>query len=185
MRNNLGVKTYIYPEPVLIIATYDEDNNVDVMNAAWGGICGEDTISICIDASHKTTSNLKKNKALTVSMGIRDQVKECDYVGIVSQNVHKDKMAKVNFTYTKSEFVNAPVINELPLTLECQVLSYDDETEIMIGKIINVSADNTIMSDGHIDLDKFHPIVFDPCNHVYRELGDVVGKAFNEGLKLK
>ena len=166
MRNNLGVKTYIYPEPVLIIATYDEDNNVDVMNAAWGGICGEDTISICIDASHKTTSNLKKNKALTVSMGIREYVKECDYVGIVSQNVHKDKMAKVNFTYTKSEFVNAPVINELPLTLECQVLSYDDETEIMIGKIINVSADNmfTFISRSQY-LEYRQKCGWSPCTH--------------------
>ena len=183
-RVNFGAQHYLYPMPVLIIGTYDENGKPNAMNAAWGSITDDHEISISL-GKHKTTQNLALTGAFSVSIGTEDTVVACDYVGIVSQNVHKDKMAKVNFTYTKSEFVNAPVINELPLTLECQVLSYDDETEIMIGKIINVSADNTIMSDGHIDLDKFHPIVFDPCYHVYRELGDVVGKAFNEGLKLK
>lgn len=185
MRYNLGVKPYIYPEPVLIIATYDEMGRVDVMNAAWGGICGEDMISICIDARHKTTDNLKKTRALTVSIGVKEYVAECDYVGIVSGNKNPDKMEKVAFTYSRSEFVNAPVINEMPLTLECQVQSYDEKTEIMIGKIVNVSSLDTIMSDGHIDLKKFHPIVFDPDNHVYLELGQVIAPAFREGLKLK
>ena len=184
MRKDFGSKTYLYPQPVLIIASYDENGKVDVMNAAWGGICGEDKIAICIDEGHKTTANFLKTKAISVSVGVAKYVTECDYVGIVSANKDADKMSKVNWTYTKSSHVNAPIINELPLTLECEVLSYNDE-EIMIARIVNVSIDDSVLTDNKVDVKKLEPITYDPMNHVYIKLGEVAAKAFSVGLELK
>lgn len=185
MRRNMGVKTWLYPEPVLMIATYDENGNIDIMNAAWGGILGENIIGICIDLSHKTADNLRISKALSVSPGIREYVTECDYAGIVSGKNEPDKALKSGFTFVKSEYVDAPVINELPLTFECRVLSYDENTEIMLAEIVNVSVDDSIMKDNHIDMNKYHPIVFDASNHKYISLGEETADAFREGLKLR
>ena len=183
MRQNFGVKTFIYPQPVLIIATYNEDGTPNAMNAAWGGMYDYDKICIAL-AEHKTTDNLKLNKAFTISIGDEKYVSACDYVGIVSGKKEPNKFNKSGFTALKSEFVNAPIINELPLTLECEVISLDNE--VVIGKIINVSIDEKILgSDGLPSLDKFSPIVYDPIHHNYMNLGSIVGKAFEEGKKLK
>ena len=182
MRKNFGVKQFLYPMPVLIIATYDEEGCPNAMNAAWGGITGTDKISIAM-SSHKTTDNILKNKAFTVSIGTKEFLTSCDYVGIVSGNKEKDKFKKAGFTEVRSEFVNAPIINELPITLECELYSY--ENEVMVGKIINVSCDEKYLGvDGLPDLDKFTPITFDPIHHDYLELGEAVGEAFRAGKEI-
>ena len=175
----------LFPQPVLIIATYDEDGKANAMNAAWGGIVGMDKIIIDL-SSHKTTDNSMKKGAFTVSMGDKAHVTECDYVGMVSANKEPDKMAKAGFTTTKSEFVDAPLFDELPMALECKLISYDEESCRLVGEIVNVCADEKILDDnGKIDLTKFSPITYDPVHHTYRKLGDVVGKAFSDGAKLK
>lgn len=179
MRKNYGVKQYLFPMPVLIIASYDEDGKPNAMNAAWGGITDTDKISIAM-SSHKTTDNILKSKAFTVSIGTKEFMAECDYVGLVSGNKVKDKFERSGFTVIKSEFVNAPIIQELPITLECELYSY--ENEVMVGKIINVSCDiKYVGADGLPDLDKFTPITFDPIHHDYIELGEAVGEAFSIG----
>lgn len=184
MRTNFGKQTFLYPMPVLIIATYDEDGNADAMNAAWGGIHDTNQISICIDPSHKTAKNLLKKKAFTVSMADAAHVTACDYVGIVSGNKEPDKMKKAGFTVTKSEFVDAPVINELGMCLECSVVSYDVSTGCMVADIVNVNADDSVLTDGKIDVSKLNPITYDSINHKYIALGKVVANAFEEGKKL-
>ena len=181
MRTNFGKQTFLYPMPVLIIATYDEDGNPNAMNAAWGGIHDTNQIGICIDPSHKTAKNLLKKKAFTVSLADAAHVAACDYVGIASANKEPDKIKKAGFTVSKSEFVDAPVINELPMCLECEMISYDSSTGCMVGNIINVNADDSILTDGKIDPSKFRPITYDPVNHKYLALGEVVGKAFSDG----
>ena len=184
MRKNFGAKTYLYPQPVMIIATYDENGRANAMNAAWGGIIGGDEIIFDL-SSHKTTDNILKTKAFTVAVGDAEHVVECDYVGIVSANKEPNKMEKAGFTTTKSEFVNAPVINELPLSLECELIKAVDEGKF-IGRIINVSADEKILdADGKIDLTKFAPITYDPANFGYYRLGEKVGQAFSDGKKIK
>lgn len=183
MRKNFGVKQFLYPMPVLIIATYDEFGKPNAMNAAWGGITDTDKISIAMSI-HKTTDNIIKNKAFTVSIGTKEYVASCDYVGMVSGKKVADKFAKANFTALKSEFVNAPIIKELPITLECELYSY--ENEVMVGKIINVSCDEKYLGvDGLPDLDKFTPITFDPIHHDYIELGEVVAEAFSVGHEIE
>ena len=185
MRKNFGSKSWLYPMPVLIIATYDKDGTPDAMNAAWGGICGEGKIGICLAKGHKTTENILANKAFTVSMGTEEEMKACDYVGLVSGNTDKEKFNKSGFHATKSEFVNAPVITELPMTLECELVSYDENTNFMTGKIINVSADEKILDEkGTIQPALLKPILFDSCNMAYLAVGDEVGKAFNIGKEL-
>ena len=184
MKKNFGKQTYMYPMPVLIIATYDENGIPDAMNAAWGGIHDTNQIGICLDKSHKTTKNIAARRAFTVSIADAAHVKACDYVGIVSGNNEPEKIKKAGFTVTKSEFVDAPVINELPMCLECEMVSYDTSTGCMVANIINVNADESVLTDGKIDPSKLKPITFDPVNHKYLTLGEIVGQAFAEGKKI-
>lgn len=186
MRKNFGAKPWTYPQPVFIIATYDEEENPNAMNAAWGGIDYDDQINLCLSAGHKTVKNLLKTKAFTVSMGTADQLVACDYVGLASGNNTSDKFAKAGFHAIKSEFVHAPLIEELPMAVECELISYDPETCHLIGKIINVSADERILDEaGKIDPAKLRPITFDPIHNHYLVIGEKVGNAFKDGAALK
>lgn len=183
-RISFGSKPILYPMPVLIIGTYDKNGVPNAMNAAWGGISEEDEISICISANHKTTANILSAGGFTVSIPDVKNTVAADYVGIASGNDTEDKIAKAGWTHIKSELVNAPIFNELPLTLECSLTSYDENSCRLVGKILNVSADEAITTDGKVDLKKFSPITYDPVNHDYVALGKSVGKAFGDGKKL-
>lgn len=186
MRKNFGAKPYTYPQPVLIIASYDENGTPDAMNAAWGGISDDTQISMCLSAGHKTVKNILKRRAFTVSMADAAHVAACDYVGIVSANDVPDKLEKAGFHTTRSEFVDAPLIDELPMTLECRLVSYDEESCRMVGEIVNVSAEESVLDEnGKIDPGKLQPITFDPVNNAYLKLGEKVGNAFRDGLALK
>ena len=186
MRKNFGAKAMLYPMPVLIIGSYDENNIPDAMNAAWGGISEETQISICVSEDHKTTKNIIVRGAFTVSVADAENVVAADYVGIVSGNSKPNKIEKAGWHATKSEFVDAPLFDELPMALECNLISYDEESCRLVGEIVNVCADEKILDDnGKIDLTKFSPITYDPVHHTYRKLGEIVGKAFSDGAKLK
>ena len=185
MRKDFGAKAMLYPMPVLIIGTYDENGVPDAMNAAWGGISDSTQISICVSAGHKTTKNILARGAFTVSPADAANVVAADFVGIVSANNDPDKMKKSGWTAVKSEKVDAPDFEQLPKTLECKLVSYDEESCRLVGEIINVSADENILTDGKIDLSKFRPITFDPANNDYVALGEKVGKAFSDGAMLK
>jgi flavin reductase (DIM6/NTAB) family NADH-FMN oxidoreductase RutF len=171
--------------PVLIIAVYDQAGVPNAMNAAWGGMFTDEHIGICISQGHKTTKNILATNAFTVSMATAEQVVACDYVGIVSGNRERDKVAKAGFATERSEVVNAPIIKELPMTLECEMVSYDEESCHLVGRIVNVSADESILTDGKIDYAKLRPITYDPVNHHYVELGAKIGNAFSDGKRLK
>ena len=186
MRKNFGPKTMCYPMPVYIIGTYNADGSPNAMNAAWGGISEEAEISICVDNSHKTAENLVARRAFTVSMATADSVAACDYVGLVSGNKEPNKFAKAGFHATKSAFVDAPLIDELPMALECEVISYDTATCRLVGRIVNVSAEERVLdAEGKIDVSKLQPLCYDSMNHAYLVLGQKVGNAFQDGLKLK
>ena len=186
MRKNFGAKPYMYPQPVLIIATYDKEGNPDAMNAAWGGISESDQISMCLSAGHKTTKNILERKAFTVSMADAAHVTEADYLGVVSGNDVTDKLEKAGLHTTKSSFVDAPLIDEFPMALECELVSYDEESCRMVGKIVNVCAEESVLDEsGKISPAKLRPITFDPVNNDYLVLGEKVGNAFRDGAKLK
>lgn len=186
MRRNFGAKPYLYPQPVLIIATYGEDGTPDAMNAAWGSISDMNQIVMYLSASHKTVKNILARKSFTVSMADADHVAACDYVGIVSGNDVPDKLTRAVFHTTKSELVDVPLIDELPMALECRLVSFDKEAELLVGEIVNVCADERILGEnGKIDPVKLRPISFDPVNNEYLVLGEKVGNAFQDGKKLK
>ena len=171
--------------PVLIVGTYDECGNPNAMNAAWGGIYDTGLLMVCLADDHKTTENINKTGAFTVSFATADTVASCDYVGIVSANDVPDKFTRAGFSAKKSEFVNAPIINELPMTVECELLKFNEDG-ICIGKIINVSADESVISkDGKIDAKLLSPIIYDSATHAYWSFGEKVGRAFSDGKKLK
>ena len=186
MRKSFGAKPLCYPQPVFILAAYDENGVPNAMNAAWGGISEDKEISMCISAGHKTTKDILARRAFTVSMADAAHVNACDYVGIVSGNTTPDKMARAGFHVTKSEVVDAPIIDELPMTLECKLISFDEESELLLGESVNVSADERILdSEGKIDPQKLQPISFDPVHNDYLVLGKKIGNAFEDGKKLK
>lgn len=186
MRKNFGPKPFVYPMPVFIIASYGKDGVPNAMNAAWGGITEENEITICVSEEHKTTENILLRQAFTVSMADEYHVAECDYLGIVSGNDVENKLDVCSFHTTKSEFVDAPLIDELPMAIECKLKSYDPATCRLVGEIVNVCADQRILNkDGKVDPALLKPITYDPFNHTYIALGKAVGKAFSDGLKLK
>ena len=163
MRKNMGAKPLTYPQPVFILAAYGDDMTPCAMNAAWGGISDDTEISLCISAGHKTTKNILARKAFTVSMADAAHVAECDYVGLVSGNSVPDKFSKAGFHAVKSDFVDA-----------------------LVGEIVNVSVDEKVLDEsGKVCTAKVRPITFDPFNNEYVVLGEVIGKAFHDGKKIK
>ena len=185
MRKNFGAKPFLYPMPVLIIASYNEDGTANAMNAAWGCIADMDRVAIYVAGNHKTMANILTRKAFTVSMADAANVISADYVGIVSGNNEPNKMEKAGWHTTQSEFVDAPLICELPMALECELVSFDTESELLIGRIVNVSAEERILTDGVIDPVKLNPITYDSVNHAYLTLGEKVGNAFSDGKQMK
>lgn len=182
MRKDLGIKTYLEPMPVFIIGTYDENGNANAMNAAWGGTYDTNKIFICL-GEHKTCKNLEVSKAFTVMFANKDTAMISDYFGLVSGN-SEDKIAKSGVHIEKSKYVNAPIILEYPLAVECTVDSFNDG--ILIGSIQNVNVDEKyIDSEGKIDVMKMELICYEPINHDYLIVDKKAAKAFNVGLKLK
>ncbi len=185
MRKNFGSKTWLYPMPVLIIGTYDENGVPNAMNAAWGGVYDTDQVMVCLADDHKTTENIKKTGAFTVSFATVSNVVPSDYVGIVSANNVPDKFARAGFHATRSEYVNAPIIDELPMTVECKLIKFNEDG-ICVGEIVNVSVDESILDEnGKVDAKKLDPIIYDGATHAYWSFGEKIGKAFSEGKKIK
>lgn len=185
MRKNFGKKSWVFPCPVLIISTYDENGCPDAMNAAWGGIYDTNQVMLCLSDDHKTAKNILLKKAFTVSFADAAHVVEADYVGIVSANDVPNKLEKCGLHTAKSEFVDAPLLTDFPLAIEC-VLSHVNEDGIIVGNIVNVSADESVLDDkGNVDIGKAGIIAYNSAQHDYRVLGAKVGNAFSDGKKIK
>ena len=187
MRKDLGKKSWIVPMPVLIIGSYDENGVADAMNAAWGSIYDYNQITISL-GGHVTTDNIRKSKAFTVSFATKDTVEASDYVGLVSQSKEPKKLEKAGLTPIKSDKVNAPLFKEYPLTLECELVSLEGnigEGGTLVGNIVNVSVDESILTNGKIDMKKLSPIIFDTIDSKYRVIGEEVADAFKIGFNLK
>ena len=187
MRKNIKTTEAIFPMPVLLIATFNEDDTVDVMNAAWGMMLDRDKVVLNLTESHKTVENIKKRGAFTISIADANHVKEADYFGMVSAHQEKDKFAKSGLTYTKSNLVDAPVINELPICIECEFIQYqsDEYGCGVVGKVVNVSVLEEYMQNDNVDIEKLQAIAFDPYTHGYYLVNKKVGNAFQDGLNLK
>ena len=187
MRTKLKITEGIFPMPVLMVATYNDDGSVNVMNAAWGTMQERNIVALNLTESHKTVKNIKARGAFTVSIADADHVAEADYFGVVSGNKETDKLARSGLTACKAETVDAPVINEFPLCLECEFIEYQNNKYGcgVIGKVVNVTADEKVMVDRKIDMSLVNAIAFDPYTHGYYKVTERIGEAFKDGLKLK
>lgn len=188
-RKNFGPQHVVMvPQPCIMIATYDENQNPDVMMMAWGGQCDFNQIELNL-SSHKTTDNIRLKKAFTISFATENDIAESDYFGLVGGKKDPDKVKRVGFTVTPSPNVDAPIVNEYKLTLECKAVLIEDNEDggaRIVGEIVNWSADESILdADGKVDVAKLKPIVFDPAANVYRSVGDSVGKAWGSGKKFQ
>ncbi len=187
MRKKLSITEGIFPMPVLMVATYNEDGSVNVMNAAWGTMQERGNVALNLTESHKTVKNIKARHAFTVSIADAAHVVEADYFGVESGNKVADKFKNSGLSASKSEIVDAPIINEFPLCLECEFLEYQDNEYGcgVIGKVVNVTADESVMVDGRLDMSLVNAIAFDPYTHGYYRVSERVGEAFKDGLSLK
>ncbi len=187
MRVNIKTTEAIFPMPVLLVATYNEDGSVNVMNAAWGTMLERDHVILNLTETHKTVKNIKARKAFTVSIADAAHVTEADYFGVVSGNNTPDKFANSGLTAEKSAHVDAPIINEFPICMECEFIEYQDGQYGcgVIGKVINVTADESVMNGNNVDIEKVSAIAFDPYTHGYYKVTERVGNAFQDGLQLK
>ena len=187
MRNKITVTEGIFPMPVLMVATYNDDGTVNVMNAAWGTMVDRDVVALNLTETHKTVQNIKARGAFTVSIADADHVVEADYFGVASGNKVADKLAKAGLTATKAEEVDAPVIDQFPICLECEFIEYQgDEYGLgVIGKVVNVTADESVMVDGKVDVTRVNAIAFDPYTHGYYKVTERIGEAFSDGAKIK
>ena len=187
MRTKLKLTEGIFPMPVLMIATYNEDGSVNVMNAAWGTMVERDIVALNLSEGHKTVQNIKARGAFTVSIADAAHVVEADYFGVESGNRVSDKLARSGLTAGRAEAVDAPVINEFPLCLECEFIEYQGGEYGcgVIGRVVNVTADERVMADGKVDISRVDAIAFDPYTHGYYRVTERVGEAFKDGLKLK
>ena len=187
MRKNIKTSEAIFPMPVLMIATYNEDGSIDVMNAAWGTMLSRNQVILNLTETHKTVKNIKQRKAFTVSIADSKHVVEADYFGVVSGNNTPNKFENSGLTATKSENVDAPIINEFPICIECEFIEYqDDEYGCgVVGKVVNVTADENVMRGENVDIELVNAIAFDPYTHGYYRVTERVGNAFQDGLKLK
>lgn len=187
MRKELNITEGIFPMPVLMVATYNEDGTVNVMNAAWGTMQERDTVALNLTESHKTVKNIKARGGFTVSIADAAHVVEADYFGVASGNTVADKLSVAGLTATKSEKVDAPIINEFPLCLECKFVEYQTNEYGcgVIGKVVKVTADESVMRDGKLDMSLVNAVAFDPYTHGYYKVTERVGEAFKDGLQLK
>jgi flavin reductase (DIM6/NTAB) family NADH-FMN oxidoreductase RutF len=187
MRKDFGVKTWAYPMPVFIVAAYDKDGVPCCMNAAWGGTYDTNQLMVCLADDHKTTKNILESGAFTVSIADAAHLTEADYFGVESGNKVPDKFARSGLTASRAETVDAPVINEFPLCLECEFIEYQNNEYGcgVIGKVVNVTADESVFVDGRLDMSLVNAIAFDSYTHGYYKVSERVGEAFKDGLKLK
>lgn len=187
MRKNLNITEGIFPMPVLMVATYNDDGSVNVMNAAWGTMQERGRVALNLTKSHKTVKNILSRGAFTLSIADASHVVEADYFGIVSGNKMLNKFENSGLTACKSELLDAPIINEFPLCLECEFIEYQSDTYGIgvIGNVVNVTADERVMVDDKVDMTLVNAIAFDPYTHGYYSVGERVGDAFKDGLKLK
>ena len=184
MRKNIKTTEAIFPMPVLMIVTYNEDGSIDVMNAAWGTMLERDQVILNLTESHKTVKNIRGRKAFTVSIANVKNVVQADYFGVVSGNNDNNKFKNSGLTAVKSENVDAPIINEFPICMECELM--DDESDWgIVGKVVNVSVDESVMRNGNVDISLLEAIAFDPYTHGYYKVSERVGNAFSDGLSLK
>ena len=183
MKKELKITPGIFPMPVLMIGTYNEDGSVDVMNAAWGMAQSMNNLKLCLTESHKTVKNMKRTMACTVALATKDYVAESDYLGIVSANNVADKFEKTGLHSIKSEKVNAPIIEEYPICMECKVIDFEEDGTLV--EVVSVSAEEKYLNeDGTIKLDEVGIISYDPYGHGYYVVGEKVGQAFSDGKKL-
>ena len=185
-RKNIGAKPYLMPMPVLMLSAYDENARPSAMLAVWGGISNEKEVTITVASERHTLKGILARQAFVVSMGDVENVVACDYLGITKGEKVPDKFEKSGFHATKSEIVDAPLIDELPFAVECRVKSYDPDNWRLVGEIVNVSLDERILGEnGKVSFDKFHPLAFDWMNKIYLSLGEKVGNAYKDGLVLR
>ena len=187
MKKNIKTTEAIFPMPVLMIATYNDDGTVDVMNAAWGMMLERDFVALNLTESHKTVENIKKRGAFTVSIADAEHVVEADFFGVVSANNTPNKFEKSGLTATKSKLVDAPIVNEFPICLECEFVEYQGGEFGcgVVGKVVAVSAEEKILKNGQVDVEKLGAIAFDPYTHGYYKVSKRVGDAFKDGFKVK
>ena len=186
MRLNFGAKPWIYPQPVFVIGTYDEEGNANVMTCVWGGQTSDEEICLCLREDHATTKNILNKKEFTVSLATEEYMAAADFVGLVSAKNYGSKLENAGFTVEPAQFVDAPLVKELPAAFECRLIGYDETNGHVFGQVINLAMEKSVLGpNGKPDPKKLKPIMYDPANQTYWTMGEKIGKAFSVGKALR
>lgn len=187
MKKQIKTTEAIFPMPVLLVSTFNEDGTVDVMNAAWGTMLERDMVALNLTETHKTVENIKARHGFVIHIADVKHVVEADWFGVVSGKKDSEKFAKSGMTFIKSEVVDAPIINELPIAMECEFVEYQNDTTGLgvIGKVVRTSVEEANLNGDKVDIDSLEAIAFDPYTHGYYRVSGRVGEAFKDGLKLR
>ena len=182
MKKSLGRKTLVYPHPVFVIGSYDENDNPNLMAASWSGICCSDPpcIGVSVRKIRKTYSNIIKSNAFSVGIPSIDKIKEVDYCGIHSGK-DKDKIQDTGLTVTKSDLANVPIIEEFPITLVCSLYkTIELGVHIQfVGEILDVLADEKVLgADGLPILGLVNTFCYDSASRFYYGTGEKLIKAY-------
>lgn len=187
MKIDIGVVPAVYPMPVLMVASYDENKKPNVMNVAWGQICGMDKIILFIGKGKKTWLNIEESKAFTVSIADEAHIVAADYFGIASGNQVEDKFERTGYHAVESDKVNAPIIEEFPLAIECELLEILDTENVhgIVGKIVGVKVEEAVLDEkNHVVAEKLNALTFNQFESTYEATGDKLARAWKVGMEL-
>jgi len=188
MKTSIGAKTLLFPTPVLMVGTFDQEGKPNLMNAAWGGICCSQPPCVAVSLRKATYSYaaIVERKAFTVGIACESRVVEADFIGMASGR-SVDKFAVAGLTAVRSELVDAPYAAEFPVVLECRLLHTVEiglHTQF-IGEILDVKADSGVLGDdGLPDIMKIRPLVYDTGHKGYHGVGPLLDRAFCVGKDL-
>lgn len=188
MKKSLGVKPYLFPMPVFVLGTYNDDGTPDLMTMAWGGLCDYTMVALNLDEGHRTSDNIKKRKAFTLAIADCAHIKEADFAGLVSANDDPKKFEKTGLHAVKSDKVDAPVFEEFPFTMECTAaeLQHTIAGFRVIGNIENILADERILdAEGNVNVQALDAAIFDAAHPAYYHLGEKAADAFSCGKSLE
>ena len=191
MKVNVKNHTMMYPAPAVVASAYGEEGRADACTLAFATMCSHrpPAVMIAINSTlkRKTLKSILHSKEFCLAFPSVEHVGEVDYLGIES-GYRQDKLAKIGFSHQKGEKVNAPIINEFSVSLECRVMHIAEvgsHTQIT-GEIVNVQADEDVVDEnGKIIFEKVNPIVWDDITHSYYETGGKIADGFNVGLKFR
>jgi flavin reductase (DIM6/NTAB) family NADH-FMN oxidoreductase RutF len=181
----LGPQPLIWPHPTVLVGS-NVDGKPDFAAVAWTGVAASNPPAVTIALQHHRYSlkGIYQNRTFSVNVPSADLVKETDYCGLISGS-RTDKVADCAFRVFYGKLETAPLIDQCPLNLECEVVHIINmgSHALVVGKVVEVYASEDCLTDGKPDVLKVKPFTFFPPK--YRAIGEPIADTFKSGREIK